>query len=199
MLPARRAASLSAAESVLSGTWLADMSIEGGHTLDSYSDLLATSHRQALEFFFVGLKEVSEPDVDERELLYTASVLAHYAQVSTEAAHDLPTPSSLSAVFDQFVLDATMRQDSAMLETAATQCLLLAGFFERQMRGRHNIRWYAELGSGFFRRAAALSNERRRAELLDTVGRHFEPWRSRYSRLSRELSAQQYIITRSNN
>jgi hypothetical protein len=157
-------------------------------------DLLATSQRQALEFFFVGLKDVSEGDVDERELLYTASVLAHYAQVSTQAGRDLPAPASLAAVFDQFVLDESMRQDSAMLETAATQCLLLGGFFETQMRNRHNIRWYSDLGSGFFRRAAQLSRERRRAELLDTLGRHFEPWRVRYSRLSHELRTQQYVI-----
>jgi hypothetical protein len=165
-----------------------------GERVDPYSDLLATSHRQALEFFFVGLKEVCEPDVDERELLYTASVLAHYAQVSTQAAYDMPAPSTLAAVFDQFILDDTTHQDSAMLETAATQCLLLAGFFESQMRRRHNIRWYAEVGSGFFRRAAVLSHERKRGELLDTLGRHFEPWRARYSRLSRELRTQQYLI-----
>ena len=107
---------------------------------------------------------------------------------------DLPAPTTLAAVFDQFVLDESTRQDSEMLETAATQCLLLAGFFESQMRRRHSIRWYAELGSGFFRRAAALSRERRRADLLDKVGRHFEPWRARYSRLSHELRTQSYII-----
>jgi hypothetical protein len=167
--------------------------------VDPYSDLLATTERQALEFFFVGLKEVSEPDVDTRELLYTASVLAHYAQVSTRAAYDMPAPATLATVFDQFILDDSMRQDSAMLETAATQCLLLAGFFESQMRERHNIRWYAEVGSGFFRRAAQLSRERRRAQLLDTVGRHFEPWRTRYSRLSRELQVQPYLINKSDN
>jgi hypothetical protein len=157
-------------------------------------DLLATSDRQALEFFFVGLKDVSEVDVDERELLYTASVLAHYAQVSTQAGQDVPAPASLAGVFDQFVLDESMRQDSAMLETAASQCLLLAGFFEMQMRQRHNIRWYAGLGSVFFRRSAALSHERKRAELLDTIGRHFEPWRVRCSRLSHELRNQHYVI-----
>lgn len=167
--------------------------------MDPYSDLLATSQRQALEFFFVRLKDVSEPDVDERELLYTASVLAHYAQVSTQAASDVPTPTTLASVFDQFILDDSMGQDSAMLETAATQALLLAGFFESQMRRRHSIRWYAEVGSGFFRRAAALSRERRRAELLDTVGRHFEPWRARYSRLSRELRAEPYLIRGADN
>jgi hypothetical protein len=162
--------------------------------MEPLSELLATTERQALEFFFAGLKDVSEKDVDERELLYTASVLAHYAQVSTHAAHDLPAPATLTAVFDQFVLDDAMRQDSAMLETAAAQCLLLAGFFERQMRHRHNIQWYADLGSGFFRRAAVLAGERRRAELLEMVGRHFEPWRTRYARLSRELRTQAYII-----
>jgi hypothetical protein len=158
------------------------------------AELLATNQRQALEFFLVGLKDVSDADVDQRELLYNASVLAHYAQVSTHAQADIPTPATLAAVFDQFVVDETLREDSALLETAATQCLLLSGFFESQMRHRHNIRWYTDLGSGFFRRAAHLARERRRAELLDTIGRHFEPWRVRYARLSQELQIQRYVI-----
>ena len=158
------------------------------------AELLATNERQALEFFLVGLKDVSDADVDQRELLYNASVLAHYAQVSTHAHADMPTPATLAAVFDQFVVDDTLREDSALLETAATQCLLLSGFFESQMRHRHNIRWYTDLGSGFFRRAANLARERRRAELLDTIGRHFEPWRVRYARLSQELQVQRYVI-----
>ena len=158
------------------------------------AELLATSERQALEFFIVGLKDVSDADVDQRELLYNASVLAHYAQVSTHAQGDMPTPATLATVFDQFVMDDALREDSAMLEIAATQCLLLAGFFEAQMRHRHNIRWYAGLGSGFFRRSAQLASEPRRAELLDTIGRHFEPWRVRYARLSQELQAQRYVI-----
>ncbi|MGE0450791.1 MAG: hypothetical protein AB7Q29_14555 [Vicinamibacterales bacterium] len=156
--------------------------------------LLATSERQALEFFFVGLKDVSEPDVDLRELLYNASVLAHYAQVSTQAGFDVPAPRTLVDVFDQFVFDEHGHHDSGLLEVAATQCLLLAGFFESQMRQRHSIRWYAELGAGFFRRAAVLERSDRKADLLDLLGRHFEPWRRRYSRLSRELQAQRYVI-----
>jgi hypothetical protein len=162
--------------------------------MEPLAELLATNERQALEFFLVGLKDVSDADVDQRELLYHASVLAHYAQVSTHAQADMPTPASLAAVFDQFVVDDTLREDSTLLETAATQCLLLSGFFESQMRHRHNIRWYTDLGSGFFRRAAYLARERRRAELLDTIGRHFEPWRVRYARLSQELQVQRYVI-----
>jgi hypothetical protein len=120
-------------------------------------ELLATDHRQALEFFFQRLKDVSGPDVDQVELLYNASVLAHYAQVSTHAAVDLSAPANLSAVFDHFVADTTLLQDSVMMETAGAQCLVLAGFFEDQMRRRHSIRWYADLGAGFFRRAACTN------------------------------------------
>ncbi len=45
-------------------------------------ELLATDHQQTLEFFILGLRDVSEPTVDREELFYNASVLAHYAQVS---------------------------------------------------------------------------------------------------------------------
>ena len=142
--------------------------------MESLKELLATDHRPALEFFVLGLLDVSEPAVDRQELLYNASVLAHFAQVSTRADSDVPAPTSLSAVFDHFVLDTTLVDDSAMMETAGAQCLLLAGFFEWQLRARHNIRWYAELGASFFnsnRSATASGGETRRGSTVVGVGR----------------------------
>jgi hypothetical protein len=158
-------------------------------------ELLASDHRQTLEFFFLGLQEVSEPHVDRQELLYNASVLAHHAQVSTQAAVDLPTPATLRDVFDSFVLDSSLLGDSSLMESAGAQCLLLAGFFQDQMRGRHNLRWYSELGAGFFRRAAVLESSTKKARLLDAIGRGFEPWRQRHARLSRDLRDQVYLLT----
>ena len=163
--------------------------------MDPLKELLATDHRQALEFFFVGLQDVSEPTVDRRELLYNASLLAHYAQVSTEAGIEWPAPRNLSEVFDHFVSDTTLRRDSMMMEVAGTQCLLLAGFFEDQMRRRHNIRWYAELGSGFFSQAAVHERSSRKARILDAIARRFEPWRQRHARLSRALRYHRYLLT----
>jgi len=162
--------------------------------MDHLQELLATDDRQALEFFFLGLMNVSETTVDQQELLYNASVLAHYAQVSTRTEFDLPTPSSLSEVFDQFVCDSSLVLQSDLMESAGAQCLLLAGFFERQMSQRHNIGWYARLGAGFFSRAAAQERSLNKARLLDTMARHFEPWRRRYSRLSRDLMKQPYLL-----
>ncbi len=106
----------------------------------------------------------------------------------------MPTPATLTDVFDMFVFDRSMSNDSQMLETAGAQCLLLAGFFEDQMRNRHRISWYAALGADFFRRAAALTRLTPRARLLDAVSRRFEPWRRRHARLSRELREHAYLF-----
>ena len=162
--------------------------------MDELPILLATDHRRTLEFFFVHLQDVTESSVDRQELLYNASVLAHYAQVSTCATADMPTPSSLAHIFDQYVLDDTLADDADMMEAAGAQCLLLAGFFQDQMRRRHNIRWYAEIGAAFFRTAAAREPSPRKARLLDTIARRFEAWRQRHARLSRDLRDQPFLL-----
>ena len=162
--------------------------------MEPLQELFAVDQRRALEFFVTGLQDVSDPGVDRQELLYNASVLAHYAQISTRADTDWPAPANLSAVFDHFVADTTLLHDGPMMETAGAQCLLLAGFFEDQMRRRHNIRWYAELGASFFGRAAAQEPSLPKARLLDTLSRRFEPWRQCHARLSRELRDQQYVL-----
>ena len=158
-------------------------------------ELLAVDQRQALEFFVTRLSDVSQPDTDRRELLYTASVLAHYAQTSTESQTGLSAPATLSAVFDHFVANTTLLGDVLMMETAGAQCLMLTGFFEDQMRRRHNIRWYGELGSNFFRRAANLEGSPDKARMLDGMARRFEPWRMRYAQLGREMRDQPYLLT----
>jgi hypothetical protein len=163
--------------------------------MEPLDELLAVDDQRALEFFVVGLKDVSEGSVDRQELLYNASVLAHYAQVSTQAEAEIPAPADLSAIFEQFVVNTNVPYDSMIMEAAGAQCLLLAGFFEDQMRGRHNIRWYAELGAGFFTRAATHQESRQKARLLTMLARHFEPWRQRHARLSRELRDQAYLLT----
>ncbi len=157
-------------------------------------ELLAVDHRQALEFFVLRFQDISEPTVDRQELLYNASVLAHYAQVSTQPDVDVPAPANLSVVFDHFVADTTLLDDHLMMETAGAQCLLLAGFFEDQMRRRHDIRWYANLGASFFSRAALREPSPAKARLLDAIARRFEPWRRRHAQLSRELRAQPYLL-----
>jgi hypothetical protein len=157
-------------------------------------DLLAVNERQALEFFALGLRDVSDSSVDQDELLYNASVLAHYAQVSTTSSVELSAPASLGDVFDQYIASDSAPRDSLGMEMAAAQCLLLAGFFEDQMRRRHNIRWYAQIGATFFSRAALQSTSAKRARLLDALAHGFETWRRRHANLSRELREQARLL-----
>jgi hypothetical protein len=163
--------------------------------MEPLRELLASDHQQTLDFFVAGLQELCTADVDRQELLYNASVLAHHAQVSTQSTDDLPTPATLSEVFDAFVLDTSLVRDSAMMEAAGAQCLLLAGFFEDQMKVRHRVEWYAKLGAGFYDRAAAHERSTKKAKLLDAIARRFEPWRQRHAQLSRELRDQPYLLT----
>ena len=158
------------------------------------SELLDVDSRRALEFFVMGLRDVAEGPLDAQELFYNASVLAHYTQVSTSSERDVPAPADLTDVFDNFVADSALLHDAALMETAAAQCLLLAGFFEAQMRRRHSIRWYAHLGTGFFLRAASEERSRAKARLLDTLAHRFEPWRRLHARLAVELRAQRYVL-----
>jgi hypothetical protein len=164
--------------------------------MDPLGELLGSDYRQTLEFFVVCLKDVSESSVDRQELLYNASVLAHYAQVSTAADGEAPIPSTRTMVFDQFVTSSTWNNNGTMLETAGAQCLLLSGFFEDQMRRRHNIHWYSELGATFFSRAAVRETSLAKARLLEALAERFEPWWQRHARLSREMREWPYLIYR---
>jgi hypothetical protein len=162
--------------------------------MEPLRELLASDHRQTLEFFYVGLQEVVDPTVDRHELLYNASVLAHHAQVSSHAVGELPTPATLTTTFDTFVLDGSRAADAATMEAAGAQCLLLAGFFEDQMRGRHSISWYAKLGAGFYYRAATHHPSVGKAQLLTAIARRFELWRRVQAELARSLRDLPYLM-----
>jgi hypothetical protein len=157
-------------------------------------EMLATDHWQALEFFGQRLRDVSGPGVDPQELLYNASVLAHYAQVSTQAVLEISAGADLGAIFDHFVVDTTLWHDGQMMEAVGAQCLVLAGFFEDQMRWRYNIRWYSQLGATFFSQAAAHEASPHKARLLDMIATHFEAWRQRHARLARDLRDQAFLL-----
>ena len=153
------------------------------------SDWLAVTNAQALRFFFERLKDVTDEDAPPtQELLYNASVLAHFATTSTMATPTFPsTPADLTMMFDLFVLDRSQHTDPEIMEAAASQCLLLTGFFGEQMKRRHNITWYASLGAGLYDSAAHHNTDRTRARMMITMAARFEFWRRQQQRLAREL------------
>ena len=150
--------------------------------------LLGVTNNHALQFFFEHLRDVTEDDRPaERELLYNASVLAHFATTSS-ASPDFPGgATSLTQVFDIFVLDRSEHTDPEILEAAGSQCLLLTGFFGAQLRRRYNVEWFAVMGADFYGGAARRSADGARAHLMRTMARRFSFWRRQQARLAREL------------
>jgi hypothetical protein len=148
---------------------------------------LAVSQEQALRFFFEHLRDLNEHQASDRELLYNASVLAHFATTSAASTEFPGTPSTLDSVFRLFVLDQSQHTDPAIMEAAASQCLLLTGFFGAQLRGRHNVDWYASLGAGFYVRAADHTRDNARAEMMRTMAVRFAFWRHQQGRLAEDL------------
>ncbi len=157
---------------------------------------LAVGGSQALRFFFERLRDVSEDSgAPQGELLYNASLLAHYASSSTTSTEHFPrSPSGLTTVFDVFVMDRSGQMDPDLMEAAASQCLLLTGFFSRQLRRRHNLAWYAALGAGYFRLAAERAADRERARMMRVMSGRFDFWRYQQDRLARELQDQPFLL-----
>jgi hypothetical protein len=152
-------------------------------------ELLGVSHADAFEFFLEHLRDVTEENEPPiAELLYNASVLAHFASTSTSSAETFPgCPTNLRAVFDTFLLDRSRSWDADVMESAAAQCLLLTGFFQDQQQRRHNVQWYAAIGSAFYERAAQVLQDRARARMMHTMARRFGFWRHQQHRLAHEL------------
>ena len=156
---------------------------------------LAVSQGHALRFFFEHLRDLSEEaHASEAEILYNASVLAHFATTSA-ASTDFPgSPSTLDTVFNLFVLDRSQHADPEIMEAAAGQCLLLTGFFGSQLRDRHNVDWYASLGAGFFGQAADNLTDRARAAMMRTMAVRFAFWRRVQMKLAQELHERPLLL-----
>jgi hypothetical protein len=93
-------------------------------------------------------------------------------------------------------MDRSEHSDPEILESAASQCLVLTGFFGAQLRGRHNVDWFAMLGADFYGGAARRSTDGARAHMMRTMARRFPFWRRQMARLSRELHESRMLLPR---
>jgi hypothetical protein len=156
---------------------------------------LAVTQGHALRFFFEHLRDVTDVHpVPEPELLYNASMLAHFATTSAASTEFPGTPVTLDNVFSLFVMDRSQHDDPEIMEAAAAQCLLLTGFFGAQLCDRHNVNWFASLGAGFFGQAARRQADPTRARMMRSMAAHFSFWRRKQAKLARELHDRPLLV-----
>ena len=158
---------------------------------DLFRELVEVDHDKALRFFVVGLQEVTNRPLN-REMVYVASVLGHYAQTSRYDMGSMPSLANLGEVFDNFVIRSIA--DPEILEIGGSQIILFAGFFRDQMKGRHNVKWYDEVGQSFYSRASDLSRDQQRRKLFEDLAESLPYWTVRCQALSRKLSENRFLL-----
>lgn len=157
-----------------------------------FADLYMVDSTRTLGFFATCLGDVISDDTSDRErltrdeFLYVSSILAHYAMVESGSPDFLPIPGTLRQLHDMFVTNVDTWQDPDLMETAASQALMLTGYFGAAMRARHQLTTYVRWGRFFYDRAAR-GHKGKKHELMSKMGERFPWWRNRLERLHTEL------------
>jgi hypothetical protein len=137
-------------------------------------ELIGVDSHSAFGFFLEHLRDPARDEgLNDDELLYVTSILAHYSQTSRFDTSSTPCMAGLTEVFDNFLLETTALRDPGILEFGGSQVLLFAGFFRDQMQRRHNVRWYDQIGQSLYERAGLLSNDAKTPRILRSPGRIF--------------------------
>jgi hypothetical protein len=160
-----------------------------------FEELVAVDSERAFNFFLASLRETGVTEkLKQDEMLYVASILAHYSQTSCFDTTSMPCMANLSEVFDHFVLQTNRLTDSETLEFGGSQVLLFAGFFRDQMRQRHNVKWYDQVGQSLYERASQHSENLKKRELFDRLSESFPAWTMACRDLSRTLRENRLLL-----
>ena len=160
-----------------------------------FEELFAIDSERAFNFFLARLRETAETErFKDDEMFYVASILAHYSQTPRFATASMPCMANLSEVFDNFLLQTTRLMDSEVLEFGGSQVLLFAGFFRDQMRRRHNVQWYDQVGQSLYEKAGRHSNNLKKRALFDRLSESFPVWTIICRNLSRTLGENRLLL-----
>lgn len=158
-------------------------------------ELIGVDSHSAFNFFLEHLRDPARGEgLNEDELLYVTSILAHYSQTSRFDTSSTPCMAGLTEVFDNFLLETTALRDPGILEFGGSQVLLFAGFFRDQMQRRHNVKWYDQIGQSLYERAGLLSNDTKRREFFDHLAESFPTWTIVCRDLHRTLRDNRFLL-----
>ncbi len=141
-----------------------------------FEELCGVDSAQTFNFFSTGLREeVGDKKCRPDEMLYVASVLAHYAQTSCHETGPLAIPKSPVDFFDNFIFGGHVN-DPESLEIGGSQVILFAGFFRDQIARRHNVRWYDQIGQSFYEKASQRVKGVNKRELFGRLSESLPMW-----------------------
>lgn len=160
-----------------------------------FEELAGVDSNRTFNFFLSSLRDIKRAEhFCEDDLLYVASVLAHYSQTSRYDATHVPVMSELTEVFDNFIFQTATANDLEILEFGGSQVLLFTGFFRDQMRRRHNVHWYDQVGQALYGRASQYANNGKKRKLFDRMAGNFPVWTLACRDLSQMLRENRFLL-----
>ena len=153
-------------------------------------DLLGVDHSRTFSFFLNGLKETVRKEPCN-QMLYVASVLAHYAQTS-HYEHEHVVFKDLGEMVEQAVF--VELSDPEILQIYGSHIILFAGFFRDQVSRRYNVNWYDQLGQRFYYRVGRYSSSAKERDFFGDFAEVLPQWTHRCCRLSRHLREKRLLL-----
>ena len=158
-------------------------------------DLLAVDTITAFNFFSESLQDVlKNKKFDPDQMVYVASVLAHYAINSCEILNDCTEASHLGQIYEFFVLRELARENSKMYALGGAQLLVFGGFYRHHMSTRHNLGYYDQLGQSFYSKAGRYTVSPKERRLFEKFSENFPWWTHVCSDLQKSLSDKRFLL-----
>ena len=170
-----------------------------------FEDLYAVTEEGTLNFWASHLQDVMGSrrwsQIANSTGVYLASILGHFCLDSVDRQRALsetyaPGPTEfrqfadLTQIAELMMRQLTSESNPLWMESAGAHILLYAGFFQDQHKRRHNIEFFAGVGSECYHMAAVG----KRAEIMKLMAAGFRQYLANLADLQRHLQESRYLI-----
>ncbi len=150
--------------------------------------LMASDHRTTMQFFFSNLLDcVPSEVVYEEEIIYSASLLASYAQTSKHSGYYLPLLGNLQEIGDLFFRQNRLPTDWMFWQDAGAQLLVFTGYFRGQISEDFEIEKFEELGAHSFKKLSIGAPTEKKRWLFSRMHQNFPVWTRTFHLLHQQL------------
>jgi hypothetical protein len=145
-------------------------------------ELLQFTSESTLQFFYTELRDTTAArDLSQLEALHVASMLSHYAHVSSAApTTEMPPPAGIDDVSRRLVvldgLSVEELRDQMTVRIAAAQCLFALAFYAAWLENRRHMAWLEDHGRTYYRHTSNLSKTDNDKRTFALMSMNFAAW-----------------------
>ncbi len=171
-------------------------------------DLLGSDSQHTVEFFAHELQSLLQftTSWNKDQMLYVASVLAHYASVPwlhgrpmTLSTNESTVPlafrrTELSPYLYARLCPQYEAFDAEDFENKGSHIFLMVGFFRRQMSNQNNVAMYEKIAQGYYHQAHQYAQNETRKHFLKQFSFALPLWSHVCARLNKNLRDKRFVL-----